>query len=427
MPGEPGDPPVSRPDGLAQSAFDLGPPAHAAKYYIWADLFGGAHADPRVWRARRVLGHDGLQQYSPDHHRRAEPRGARGQCREPRRSRRAQHCRDTGRPARTPAEPRRMPRLDSGHTARPSAQAEAAPLRRHRPLCARRLDPPPARRRPQSRARAGSGRATPRHRDSHTHLRHRNHSAPPGRGSMKRVVLAALPAVALVAACGSKRPPPEFAPDPGLVAQIREIRVSTTPSACPGESFGATYTAVLKDGSLVPFESHYDKKHPPRLHVIFLERSSPEATPLEDGSWSAARDPLMTALTGFRLTTSLKANPSVTTSTTLTPEYSCLQHTFGFSGYGAGASGPQVTVRLGILRSPYYDRLIVAGIEVEEAPTMYVLADARAVPPSDWLVVEARGGHGSRGADGQNGVAGTNGQDGCPGGAGGPGGGGGNA
>src|SRR5438045_4905773 len=167
----------------------------------------------------------------------------------------------------------------------------------------------------------------------------------------------------LTAACGPKRPPPTFAPDPGLVEQFREIRMSTAPSAFPGESFFATYTAVLNDGSLVPFETRYDKDNPPRLHVVFLQRWSNEATPLEGGGWSAAHDPLLTAMTGFRLTVSLKAKPSITTSTVITPEYSCQQHSFGFSAGGGGASGPQVTVRLGTVRSPYSDRLTGAGTE----------------------------------------------------------------
>src|SRR5882672_10232487 len=115
------------------------------------------------------------------------------------------------------------------------------------------------------------------------------------------------------------------------------------------------------------------------------------------GGWNAYRDPLTTAITGFRLSAALRAKPSITTSAVVTPDYGCLQHAFGFRGDGAGASGPQVTVRLGILRSPFYDRLLVAGIEVEDAPPYYVLADARAVPPSDWLIIEARGSHGSRG------------------------------
>ena len=143
-------------------------------------------------------------------------------------------------------------------------------------------------------------------------------------------------ALVITAACGPKRPPPSFAPDPGLVSQIRELRMSTNATACPGESFGAAYTAVLNDGSLVPFETRYDQDHPPRLHVVFLERSSYEASPLEGGGWSAARDPLASAMTGFRLTATFRAKPSVTKSTVVAPDYSCLPHTFGFRGTGAG-------------------------------------------------------------------------------------------
>src|SRR3989442_7147637 len=229
----------------------------------------------------------------------------------------------------------------------------------------------------------------------------------PARGDSMRRAPPVVAALVITAACGPKRPPPSFAPDPGLVSQIRELRMSTNATACPGQSFGAAYTADLNDGSLVPFETRYDQDHPPRLHVVFLERSSYEASPLEGGGWSAARDPLASAMTGFRLTATFRAKPSVTTSTVVAPDYSCLPHTFGFRGAGAGASGPQVTVRLGILQSPFYDRLLVAGIEVEDAPPYYVLANARAVPPSDWLVISAHGSRGSRGADGSARIAWT--------------------
>ena len=84
-----------------------------------------------------------------------------------------------------------------------------------------------------------------------------------------------------VFACGHAGPPPDFAPDPGLVAHIRELRMTAPNSICPGESFNVTYTAVLDDGSYVPFENRYDKDHPPRLHVMFLDRTSSEATPLQ--------------------------------------------------------------------------------------------------------------------------------------------------
>src|ERR1043166_9515835 len=76
----------------------------------------------------------------------------------------------------------------------------------------------------------------------------------------------------------SHKPPADFVPDPGLVAQVRDIRIVTTPArACPGATLQASYEAVLVDGTRVPFARTYDRKHPPRLHVVFLERSSPDA------------------------------------------------------------------------------------------------------------------------------------------------------
>src|SRR6266498_1658735 len=149
------------------------------------------------------------------------------------------------------------------------------------------LDHLSAVREPEAGVRARSRLAPGGPRNSDTDLRRRHQSIPARGKSMRRAVLAA---VVLTAACGPKRPPPSFAPDPGLVEQIRELRMSTSTRACPGESFGAVYTAVLKDGSLVPCESRYDKDHPPRLHVIFLERSSPEATPLEGGGCNVFHD-----------------------------------------------------------------------------------------------------------------------------------------
>src|SRR2546430_15355596 len=81
----------------------------------------------------------------------------------------------------------------------------------------------------------------------------------------------------IVAAC-SHAPPPDFAPDPGLIAQVRDLRIVTTQDrACPGGGIQASYEAILADGSRVPFARTYDKKHPPRLHVVFLERSRPHA------------------------------------------------------------------------------------------------------------------------------------------------------
>ena len=232
----------------------------------------------------------------------------------------------------------------------------------------------------------------------------------------------------------SHAPPEGFAPDPGLVEQIRDIRIVTAYArACPGSTIPTTYEAVLADGSRVPFSRTYDKKHPPRLHVIFLDRESPDAVSQEDGDWVAERDPLVTVTTGYRLTATLRANSRITNTVVVPPDYRCMPHTFVFSGDAGGPGetgepGPDATVRLAVLRSPFYDKLFVAGIQVGLAQPFYVLQDATAVPPADWLVIESRGGRGgpgvtgSKGTDGSPGAAGCPAQPGAPGGNGGSGG-----
>jgi len=230
----------------------------------------------------------------------------------------------------------------------------------------------------------------------------------------------------LLAAACSHAPPADFAPEPGLVDRIKEIRLTAPPQVCPGETFGVTYAAVLEDGAIVPFESRYDKKHPPRLHVVFLDRSSDEATPLENGAWAATRDPFATITSGFHLAATLKQKPSLRATATVDPEYSCMPHAFSFQGVSgdrgsAGGDGPDVTVRLGIVRSPHIERLLVASIAVGDAPPFFTVADANVVPPRDWLVIETRGGKGGRGIKGQNGSAGAAGQPGCAAGDGAPG------
>src|SRR2546422_897812 len=172
----------------------------------------------------------------------------------------------------------------------------------------------------------------------------------------------------------SHKPPEDFAPDPGLVGQIRDIRIVTAYArACPGSTIPTTYEAVLADGSRVPFSRTYDKKHPPRLHVIFLDRESPDAVSQEDGDWVAERDPLVTVTTGYRLTATLRANSRITNTVVVPPDYRCMPHTFVFSGDAggpgeAGEPGPDATVRLAVLRSPFYDKLFLAGIVAGRSP-----------------------------------------------------------
>ena len=235
----------------------------------------------------------------------------------------------------------------------------------------------------------------------------------------------------LAVAC-SHAPPEGFAPDPGLVAQIRSIRIVTAYTrACPGATISANYEAVLADGARVPFSRSYDKKHPPRLHVVFLDRESPDAVSQEDGDWVTERDPLATVSTGFRLTATLRADSRITNTVVVPPDYGCVPHTFVFSGEPggpgeAGEPGPDATVRLAVVRSPFYDKLLVAGIQVGLAQPFYVLQDATAVPPADWLVIESRGGRGGTGTAGTKGTEGAAGAADCPPQPGGPGGNGGN-
>lgn len=243
-----------------------------------------------------------------------------------------------------------------------------------------------------------------------------------------------------VAAC-SHAPPADFAPDPGLVGQIRDIRIVTAyPRVCPGGIIFATYEAVLADGARVPFATSYDKNHPPRLHMVFLDRTSPDAVPQQNGDWATNGDPLATVATGFRLTATMQAKPSATSTIVIPPDYGCMRHAFEFQGEAGGAgqpggNGPDVTVRLAVLPSPFYNKLFVAGIGVGMAPPFYVLFDASVLPATEWLVVASHGGRGGAGVAGANGVDGQPGAGGCPaqpgapggkGGTGGPGGAGGN-
>jgi hypothetical protein len=231
-------------------------------------------------------------------------------------------------------------------------------------------------------------------------------------------------AVLLLCTACAPSPPADFAPAPGLIAQIRQIRIIPTDTkACPGAVIHADYEAVLADGSHVPFARTYDRKHPPALHVTFLDRKSAEATPRQDGDWVAAKNPLATISTGFRLQASLRADSAITSTVVLPPAYDCMDHAFTFWGGPGpagmrGQDGPDLTVRLAVEHSPFYDKLYVAGIEVGGARPFYVLADSAAIA-AEWLSIESHGGDGGDGMAGSSGLDGSMGAPGCPGQAGG--------
>src|SRR5437870_13690042 len=73
----------------------------------------------------------------------------------------------------------------------------------------------------------------------------------------------------------SHKPPEDFAPDPGLVGQIRDIRIVTAYArACPGSTIPTTYEAVLSAASPVPFSRTYVQQPPRRLHAPLRDRAS---------------------------------------------------------------------------------------------------------------------------------------------------------
>src|SRR3989441_11895179 len=78
----------------------------------------------------------------------------------------------------------------------------------------------------------------------------------------------------LFVAC-SHAPPADFAPDPGLVAQIRDLRIVTTQArVCPGGWIQASYEAALAARPRAPFPRSYDPTHPPRPPAALLPPSS---------------------------------------------------------------------------------------------------------------------------------------------------------
>ena len=228
-------------------------------------------------------------------------------------------------------------------------------------------------------------------------------------------------AIALVALACAPNPPRDFSPDPSVVAQIQQIRIiPREPRACPGAVIQADYEAILTDGTRVPFARAYDKRNAPRLHVQFLERNSPDAVARQNGDWVADPNPLATAATGFHLTATLRADSRITTTLLLPPTYDCMARRLAFSGSGGiagqtGQDGPDVTVRLEVQHSPFYEKLFVARIEVGGAKPSYIMGDSASIVRTEWLTVVSSGGDGANGSAGSDGIDGIPGSAGCPG------------
>ena len=100
-----------------------------------------------------------------------------------------------------------------------------------------------------------------------------------------------------------------------------------------GDSEGVqVIRTLLDDGAIIPFATDYDDDYPPPLHMLFLNRHSPEATPRNDGGWATDRDPLVSVMNGFRLNAYMRANPSLSVTQTVEPDYNCQRNAFSFQG-----------------------------------------------------------------------------------------------
>ncbi|HZH40235.1 MAG TPA: hypothetical protein VFD85_04460 [Gemmatimonadales bacterium] len=229
----------------------------------------------------------------------------------------------------------------------------------------------------------------------------------------RKGILTAL--IAAGAACHAG-PEPAVMPEPGQLARIRHLRIEAPAAACPGKAFAASYDGQLDDGSWLPH----------RLPVELLRLSSPNAEQFSTGDWTPTPDPLASLTTGFHLVATLRANPDITDTLVIPPEYSCLPRTFRISGAqgnpgASGADGPPITVRIGFIQTPYFATLVAAVVSVPDRPPVYLFADAARVLPGPWLTVESSGGPGGWGRNGRPGRDGAQGSTGCPGAGGGPG------
>lgn len=211
------------------------------------------------------------------------------------------------------------------------------------------------------------------------------------------------------------------APEPIAIARVRALRITPNQSrVCPGTPIEAHYTAVIDDASLRPIEES--------AVLGTLELTGVAAQPRTDGGWDTDPDPLVSAATGFHLHAALRENRAISADTIIVPQYDCHPVSLWLATRGAPHPGPDVSVRVSQLRTPFYDSVALIAINVEDRPTMHVL-----LGPSQFqrgtIRISADGGAGAQGRQGATGLSGTsacadggdgtNGQDGEPGGSGG--------
>jgi hypothetical protein len=209
-------------------------------------------------------------------------------------------------------------------------------------------------------------------------------------------------------------------PTPSPTATYAAIRslaiVPVSSSACAGELITTRYVATASDGSRAPLNSG---------DVALLERSGENVVARADGSWQTNANPLVAAATGFRLRAVLRSDSTVRADTVVTPSYGCDKRTIDLRG-PASADG-NTFIRLGVLRSPFHDSIVVASFEGASAVSSVIVLGPRDIR-NGVIRVDATGRPGVAGKAGRAGLnggacergqPGENGDDGSPGGPGG--------
>src|SRR5262249_48393828 len=100
------------------------------------------------------------------------------------------------------------------------------------------------------------------------------------------------------------------------VAVARGIQIlPSTAQGCPGDARDAVYDASLSDGSFL---------HLTDDDLSGLVRTGVAAQPAGSGGWRLSKDPLESAMSGFRLTAVSRIDTTVHGDTLLRPRYDCL-------------------------------------------------------------------------------------------------------
>jgi len=177
---------------------------------------------------------------------------------------------------------------------------------------------------------------------------------------------------------------------------IRALRiVPRTSNACPSEAIAADYEVVGDGGTRATLG---------RRDLSLLKRSGVAAEPREDGAWQTSADPLASLYDGFHLTAVLASDTTIRADTVVVPTYKCLVTGTSMTT-GATSLSKAGHVRLGTLRTPFYDSVVVASIEIEDRPPRAVV-----LSPTDMhsgaIAISAVGRDGARGRPGAPGSEG---------------------